>query len=261
MKIDWSTDDGKAVKCLLVLLLGALFLCFVYIWGKDLAGLADYEGSSKKYLRQNGYSNDVVDTLLNYRPLGSDMVAQLTRVPQVEVRVMLAKNPHLTLAERQELWKDKNKYVRQSLAQNLRLSPEEMATMFYDPPYTIWERLFLSVFPYASSSRNERITVLGGLARNPTVPREMLLQMFEDARKHGYSYSDFDSDFAMNPNCPAEIIDKIKSKELNRIQWTQERKEEYRQLKAQGMPFPSSQYIWKLADVWWRDEDDGKAAE
>ena len=243
------------------------FLCLIAAWGLTgcLAGVPNYEGQSKKYLQAHGYSKEVVDALLNYKPLDPDMVAQLSRVPNMNVRVMLAQNPHLTFAERQVLWQDKEKYVRRSLASNLRLSHEEMTMILQEPIHTFGARQFLKVFPYASSSRNEYPTVLEGLAENPAAPREILLQVFEKRRAYG-SESYFC--FAVNPNCPQEIIDAIIERsdgktpsydmELHWLQITQKRKEEHRQLKAQGKPFPSHAYPkwynWRFADLWWRDE-------
>jgi len=154
---------------------------------------------------------------------------------------MLARNPHLTFTERQVLWKDKDQYVRRSLAGNIRLSHEEMSMII----------------------RKQPNTVLVGLAMNPVAPRETLLQLFDEMQKRNYNQYWC---FAWNPYCPQEIINQIITKKMNPevlgngipewVRITQGRKEEYRQLKAQGKPFPHNKdYYWSFADLWWRDED------
>lgn len=245
-----------------------MFLCLIascVLAGCDLAGLPNHERSSKEYLLRYGYSQKEVDALLQYKPLGSNTVAQLACVTNASVRIMLAKNPHLTSGERQVLWKDKDVYVRRSLAGNLRLSHEEMSMLTCKQPETVGERLFHTMFPAAPRYR-DRLTVLDGLAENPAAPRETLLLVFDRRRELG---SDAYSSFAHNPNCPQEIIDIIMGKpndkkpfsslERHWVQITRDRKEQYRQLKAQGKPFPQNEgYNWRFADLWWRDEDANK---
>ena len=182
-----------------------------------------------------------MDALLNYTPLATNVVVQLTRVPNGSVRVMLARNPHLTHSERQVLWQDKDEYVRRGLAENLRLTHDEMAMVV----------------------RGKSNTVLYGLAGNPAAPPEILLQVFNTFQQRGvadYHYIPF----AWNPNCPQKIIDSVILKSGvgiagNRmpewVRFTRERKEKYKQLKANGKPFPRDDgYPWMLADLWWRDE-------
>ena len=205
--------------------------------GCDLAGVPDYERRCREYLMRHGYSWDTVWALLEHKPLEPDMVTQLICVPDSAVRIMLAENPCLTFAERQILWRDKDEYVRRAIAMNLRLSHEEMLMIISKQPYT----------------------VLTGLARNPAAPQEVLLRVSDKLRKRAYG------DFSMNPNCPQEIIDEIMSADNGReafisshqdwVRRTQERKEQFRQAKAQGKPFPKGYYPWSHAELWWRDED------
>jgi len=176
---------------------------------------------------------------------------------------MLAQNPSLTFADRQILWRDKDKYVRRAIAMNLRLSHEEMTMVLQKPTNTVLMGLVHKVFPYASSRCEEYKIVLRGLAGNPTVPQEVLLQVFDTLRKHG---DDAYYAFSMNPNCPQKIIGEIMNVDNDRkpfinsnrdwVRRTQERKEQFRQAKAHGKPFPSGYYPWSHAELWWRDEDE-----
>jgi len=183
-----------------------------------------YERWSKEYLLEHKYSSKVVDRLLNYKPLGSNTVARLTAVPETSVRVMLARNPHLTFDERQVLWQDKNEYVRQNLAGNLRLSQEEMDRVLQERGDTFWEKLSLGVFPRprAAVRREQHRAVLEGMAGNLAEPRETLLQVLDEYRKRGYGRSR-DGDhtlflfFAQNPNCPKEIISKMPKRNVYRM--------------------------------------------
>jgi len=40
------------------------------------------------------------------------------------------------------------------------------------------------------------------------------------------------------------------------IQRTQEIKEQFKQSKITGEPFPHDGYIWGHVELWWRDEDE-----
>lgn len=225
-----------------------VLVILVHLAGLMLLGLSmgppNYEGDSKKYLLKHHYSQDVVDALLEYKPFKPDMVAQLIRLPSVDVRHMLAKNPWLTPADRQILLRDKNVYVRQGVARNFRLSHEEMEMILRDQP----------------------APVLMGLARNPAVPREMLLQVFDKLLQEYGDYNSGYLDFAYNPYCPQEIIEKINRGEddLYRsiVQHTQKCKEQFKQSRIKGELFldpetgkPYNNYIWRQPDLWWRDEE------
>jgi len=228
--------------------------------GCNVAGVPDWKGNSKKYLLENGYSQDVVDAFLEYKPLAPDVIERLIHAPSQAIRLMLAENPHLTFAERQVMSQDEDAYVRCALARNLRLSHEEMLAIIQ--AQSKYDTAFDKVFVTRRSKSN---VFLEGLARNPAASREILLQVFDIFQKRGHNRY---SPFAMNPNCPQEIIDVIMSKsnslkpfgsmEQDWVRRTQGQKEQLRQLKAKGEPFPGGYLPWGFADLWWRDEGDGE---
>lgn len=222
------------------LFLKKISLSFLAAWILTgcVAGVPDYEGDCKKYLLNHDYSQDVVDAFLKHAPLDTNVIAETIRAPNDGVRVVLAMNPHLTFDERQVLWDD-NQYVRNALAKNLRLSEAEIAMVITEQHYF----------------------VLPGLASNPAVPHETLIQVYNKLKEQGRAGLQY---FVMNPNCPQEIISEIMDKsndgvpfmDQNRdfLRRTMERKEEFRQAKANGNPFPEGRYYpWGHADLWWRD--------
>ena len=255
---DLMFDVQKATKCIMSKfdLYSAMknrtiawntFRCFLVAWmiSGCVAGIPIPEHDSKAYLLKHNYPKDVIDALLEYKPLAPDMVEQLARVPDFSVRFMLARNSHLTFEERQILWRDKDQYVRRGLAENFLLSHEEMSMMIQKEPQVVW----------------------GNLAANPAAPQEILIQVFEKFKRQkarSYSYSGF----AYNPNCPKGILDIMMDKSNKKNPFSdfdrtiarqvQERKEQYRQFKLNGQPFPRDGYIWGHADLWWRDDDNGE---
>ena len=139
------------------------------------------------------------------------------------------------------LWNDKSQYVRKALATNLQLSKDEISMIIND----------------------NHLFVLPGLASNPAVPHQALLQVYKKLREQGSNGWD---DFVMNPNCPKEIIGEIMDKSNDNVPFidehrvwllnTMERQEEFRKAKAQGYPFPKGEYYpWGHADIWWRNDE------
>ena len=209
-----------------------------------VAGVPDYEGECEKYLLNHGYNREIIDAFLTRKPIDANVIAKTIYAPKIGVRVVLATNPHLAYCDRQVLWNDKNQYVRKALATNLQLSNDEIAMIINENHYF----------------------VLPGLASNPAVPHEVLLQVYKKLREQGSHAWD---DFVMNPNCPQEIIREIMDKsndevpfiDMNRdwLRRTMELKEQFRQAKAKGNPFPEGHYYpWGHADLWWRNEGENK---
>jgi len=224
-------------KVLLILMFLVCLAGFILL-SLSVGGVPAYEDGSKKYLLKRNYPQDVVDALLEYKPIKPDMVAQLMEVPSRSVRHMLARNPNLTFADRQTMWRDKDEYVREGLAMNLRLSHGEMLMAIREQPDQ----------------------VLFGLAMNPAAPREILLQVRQKFRERDYNASWYIA-FVQNPNCPQEIIDEITKGSNDSAHYflrlTQENKENIRQAKAKGEPFsPNEGYYWGQTHLWWRDEDE-----
>ena len=164
-------------------------------------------------------------------------------MPNESVRVMLARNPHLTFEERQVLWRDENVYVRRDLAGNLRINDGEMRMIIQTQPDI----------------------VLSGLAGNPAAPQKTLLEVFQKLQKRGADNCYY-SRFAWNPNCPQEIIDLIANESSGKtpfdesdrkfLQLTMDFKQQCMMLSAHGKPFPSFGCIWGEADLWWPCEKD-----
>ena len=164
------------------------------------AGGAHPYSDGKVFLEEHGYSQSVIDAVINLKPLNHQLVVELSKSKSADVRFLVGKNPNLSSEEIDIFMDDKNGYARSGTAYNTNLTDAQMQRLFNDPSHTVFSNL----------------------ARNPTVPREMLLRLHSE-RKPGLVF------FAMNPNCPVEIQDEIKRSDddlaKHWLQITEKRKE------------------------------------
>lgn len=143
-------------------------------------GPAFPERDGRAYLEQHKYSPEVIDAVLHRKSLPHDQIVRFSKCWSSDVRFLVGSNPTLTPSEVDLFIGDSDDYARSGTARNTNLTPAQMERLFRDQSHTV----------YAS------------LAGNPAVPRSMLLRLHGE-RRPGLVF------FAMNPNCPPEIVDEI----------------------------------------------------
>jgi hypothetical protein len=132
------------------------------------------------------------------------LFARLATEESTDVRFLVAQNPHLPKRLHEKLIQDSEDFVRGGAALSPHVTEEQIA-------------IEISKHKEPTSSNH---TVLIYIARNPNVSKRILLDLHE---RHGLELSWF----AQNPDCPAELIRKMKEgNDRDALYWletTQER--------------------------------------
>lgn len=191
---------------LIFLLFVAVFLGLIYwlstVIGESI-GPALPEFRSRKYLEAKGASPALISNLIELNPLTIDDFNYLAEQNNVNVRHLVARNPHLTREQRQRFQTDPNEFVRSGAAGNRSITLEEINRMLTAP-------------------LKESYYVFAGFSSNPAVPPEILLKIFHMPEK-----PDFFS-FAYHPQCPEEIKAAIRASDDEYAKEALKRKEEER---------------------------------
>ncbi len=138
------------------------------------------ERDGRAFLEGRGYSAEAVDAVVLRKPLSHDQIVGFSKSRSPDVRFLVGSNPTLKPEEIELFIDDSNDYARSGTARNTSLTPAQMEKLFHDDSHTV----------YAT------------LAGNSAVPTSMLMRLHKE-RNPGLLW------FAMNPNCPPEIVDEI----------------------------------------------------
>ena len=151
-----------------------------------------YNTRAQEYLQEQGVSNDLILRLGDRKPLteseavmleefGNKWVHLLPGNPVTAVLHLLASNPSISVSMIVRLAVSRDEEVRWGVAYN-RSAPVEILLRLRTPG--------------KYSTMNEY------LARNPSIPTEILLQMYRNKEASWV-------EFAMNPNCPVDLMREI----------------------------------------------------
>jgi len=196
------------IQCLGCFVVSLLLGCDLRRMGPPLP-----EVFAREYLEKQGYEKSTLNDVFEYQPIDRDVFERLSRVSDVSVRHMLARNGHLSRDERAILLVDRVDYVRAGVAMNPGITRDEVLKLVEEP--------------YGP--------VLHGLAMNPFVPEDILLIL---RRKS----SELLGSFAKNINCPDVIVQEIErsgsSTQKKMFSWTQARRTDanYRYLGCRVLP-------------------------
>lgn len=156
-------------------------------------GPAFPERDGRAFLEGRGYPAEVVDAVVLRQPLQHDQIVRFSKCRSSDVRFLVGSNPTLKPEEIELFIDDSNDYARSGTARNTSLTPAQMEKLFHDDSHTV----------YAT------------LAGNSAVPTSMLMRLHKE-RNPGLLW------FAMNPNCPPEIVEEInKSSDSLAKHWLQ----------------------------------------
>lgn len=137
-----------------------------------------WERDARAFLVQNGTRSDVIDRLVQRRPLTVNEVREMARYNNVAVLHLLAENPGVPENMLRKFAMHSNLDVRTGVAAN-RSAPLDL--------------LLALRTPGKYSTLNEHI------ACNPQVPSHVLMEMYRNGEAS-------DRSFVINQNCPTEIM-------------------------------------------------------
>lgn len=140
-----------------------------------------YQKKAREYLTNQKVDHDIIQRLVEIKPLNtfeSEMLAEHNNVPTLH---LLASNPSIPNNIIQRLVGHKNREVRWGMAMNPNCPVDILLGYRTAGKYT---------------------TMNTYLARNPRLPKQVLIDMFNNGEALGAS-------FALNENCPEEIMSKI----------------------------------------------------
>jgi hypothetical protein len=140
-----------------------------------------YETRAQQYLLRQGVPQATITRLAERRPLAAEDAARLEAFRDTAVRHLLASNPGIPEAMILRLSADADEEVRWGAASNPRTPPERLLALRVAGRY---------------STMNEY------LARNPALPREVIIAMYRGGEANKVS-------FAMNPALPADLMREI----------------------------------------------------
>lgn len=150
-----------------------------------------YETRARSFLERQGVAPATITRLTERQPLAADEAARLEGFRDTAVRHLLAGNPGLAQEMILRLSADADEEVRWGAAGNPRTPPERLLALRVAGRY---------------ATMNEY------LARNPALPREIIVAMYRGGEANKVA-------FAMNPALPEELMREIAAtgSELDRI--------------------------------------------
>lgn len=161
---------------------------------------------SKRYMTLTFESPELIQNVLNQKKISDDDFARLSKSWSYNVRSMIALNPYLPKNILTELANDDHELVRRGVAINRSIDRKIIDKLLKDPDEY----------------------VVKCLARNPRVPENILLEIYQ--RFKGDEY--LDTFFLENPKCPPQIRKEL---EAMRDRWIKKNLE-YR--RKHNMPLP-----------------------
>ena len=149
-----------------------------------------YETRAQRVLERHGVPQATITRLAERQPLAADEAARLEAIGDTAVRHLLASNPGIPPAMILRLSVDGDEEVRWGAAGNPRAPPERLLALRVAGRY---------------ATMNEY------LARNPALPREVIVAMYRGGEANKVA-------FAMNPALPEDLMREIAAsdKDLDR---------------------------------------------
>ncbi|MHC4924269.1 MAG: hypothetical protein ACYTG4_09360 [Planctomycetota bacterium] len=124
-----------------VLVLVAILAVGFLVMSGDVIGGAYPAKNGADWLEQKGYSDDIVDAVVEGGVLQEDVIAELVGRKNADVSFLLARNPNLPRKWMDHFSSDKDDFHRSGLAQNPSL-PDDLANLLMkDPSHTVWTGL------------------------------------------------------------------------------------------------------------------------
>jgi hypothetical protein len=148
--------------------------------GCNIAGGAYPEKDGPKFLTEHGISNLLAERVVQGDPLDPAELECVGSFRDLNVRFLLARNPHLPPETVDRFIRDRNDFVRSGAARNSNLTALQIETLLNDSSHT----------------------VLSAIAQNPVLSDELQMRLHR-TRRISLLY------FAMNPNCAAPLRDAI----------------------------------------------------
>ena len=161
-------------------LLGPLILTLLLPGCAFQIGPAYPEKDGRAALEKAGVPAAEVDAVVTGGPLAATQVVAFGASGSIDVRFLVARNPHLAPAQIDPFVKDRNDFVRSGAACNPNLTSNQVDALAGDTSHT----------------------VIAQLAGNPSLTDAQLLDLHK-IRKPGLIW------FALNPNCPDAIRTEI----------------------------------------------------
>ena len=162
------------IPALIILLFLTVLICSCQFHARP-------EKNGGEYLKEIGVDDETIDKITKRKEMSRDEFEKYYRCDDVNVRYLIAANPHIPIDLLGEFIKDKNEYIRNGMASNPSINKDMIDVLKNDPSYS----------------------VRASLLRNPSVPEEIILMIYKTDKKNFLSYC------AMNPNCPKAIKDDI----------------------------------------------------
>lgn len=142
----------------------------------DIAGPAYPEKNGREYLKNRGYSDNLISRLIVGKRLEPSEVQDLQASKSSDVRYLVARNPNLTHSQIDVSISSKDDFTRSGAANNTSLSAGQIERLTEDQSHTVYS----------------------ALAGNTALREEELIRLREKRNLGGLW-------FAMNPNCPESI--------------------------------------------------------
>ena len=190
------------------IMVGLLYMVAIFsLTGCFLANAPAFPGrDAKKYLSELGVSTETIRSLVCSKELTDQEISMLLNTDNYNVLFLLGKNKHIPLKIQDQLSDNPDNFIRSGLAKNTNITEENIKKLFNDESHTVY----------------------CGLATNPALRKSELVDLHKK-RHPGLVW------FAMNPNCPEEIIHEIENsdKELakRRLSITRQRKKQAGRIK------------------------------
>lgn len=143
-------------------------------------GPAHPEQDGRAYLEKKGVPEAVITAVVTGAPLAAEQVKEFSSSRSLDVRHLIARNPHLTPEQIAASMRDPDDFVRSGAAANPGLTTNQFETLILDASHT----------------------VVLQLAGNAALTDDQLLRVHRQ-RNPGLVW------FALNPNCPVGIRDAI----------------------------------------------------
>ena len=140
-----------------------------------------YPKRAKEFLISQGESTEMIQKLINRKPLNTGESGRISQYNNIAVLHLLASNESTPLPILQRLAKHQSFEVHTGLVSNKSVPFEILITFRTEGKYT---------------------TVNDSIARNPSLPPSILLEMYNNGEIGNVSP-------ALNPNCPEEVMWKI----------------------------------------------------
>ncbi|MBC8166857.1 MAG: hypothetical protein H7Y20_13435 [Bryobacteraceae bacterium] len=154
-------------------------------------GPAHPERDAPIYLKKRGYDAKLIASDLRKENFSEELFDRLAAEKSTDVRFLIGHNPHLPARLLEKLSQDQNDFVRGGAGHSPNLTSAQIDRLFHDRSHTT------------------RIH----LAANPSITSDILVRLHQEPNMDLVW-------FAMNPNCPEELKEKMREqKDEQALYW------------------------------------------